>query len=258
MLILVYAALSDSSNGGWKNIHIWTGNPLPSSYVKQSAPRSHSQCNQDKLVVKLYGEDFRGYFVDLAANDAVHISNTLMIERDYNWDGVCIEANPAYWFGLAHRKCTVIGAAVGKTDNEPMNFVDRGTLGAMSKQSGANSRHVRLVSLAHVFKAAKVPAIIDYMSFDVEGAELFIAQAFPWDSHQINLLTVEQPSNELQVLLYEKGMVYLQDGIDKITGHNFGDMVYCHKSKDAEFKRILNWTPPPETEWNKWALQHTS
>ena len=122
MLILVYAALSDSSNGGWKNIHIWTGNPLPSSYVKQSAPRSSHQCNQDKLVVKLYGEDFRGYFVDLAANDAVHISNTLMIERDYNWDGVCIEANPAYWFGLAHRKCTVIGAAVGKTDNEPMNL----------------------------------------------------------------------------------------------------------------------------------------
>ena len=41
------------------------------------------------------------YFVDLAANNATEASNTRLLERDFGWRGVCIEANPRYfWAGF--------------------------------------------------------------------------------------------------------------------------------------------------------------
>ena len=33
------------------------------------------------------------YFVDLAANHAIYLSNTRSLERDHGWEGTCIEAN---------------------------------------------------------------------------------------------------------------------------------------------------------------------
>jgi hypothetical protein len=32
-----------------------------------------------------------GFFVDLAAYDAVAYSNSYVLERDYGWSGICVE-----------------------------------------------------------------------------------------------------------------------------------------------------------------------
>ena len=65
------------------------------------------------------------FFVDLAANDALYLSNTFVLEKN-GWEGVCIEANPEYWYGLASfRTCTIVGAAVGgkpEDDGLEVNF----------------------------------------------------------------------------------------------------------------------------------------
>lgn len=76
--------------------------------------RWYSQARQDELVIALLRNQTNGYFVDLAANDAVQFSNTYAMEKFYNWKGVCIEPNPAYWHNLTlHRTCAIIGAVVG-------------------------------------------------------------------------------------------------------------------------------------------------
>jgi hypothetical protein len=74
--------------------------------------RWFSQARQDELVAGLLRYKRRGYFVDLAANDAVKISNTFALERDYDWSGLAIEPNPTYWRGLVHRPRATIVAAV--------------------------------------------------------------------------------------------------------------------------------------------------
>ena len=51
----------------------------------------HSQCNQDCVVLALLQLKRDGFFVDLAANDGLYMSNTWALERYYGWDGVCIE-----------------------------------------------------------------------------------------------------------------------------------------------------------------------
>lgn len=48
-----------------------------------------------------------GYFVDIAANDALEMSNTVSLEQNYGWRGLCVEANPRYLPGLQRRNCQV-------------------------------------------------------------------------------------------------------------------------------------------------------
>ena len=42
----------------------------------------------------LLGTSERGIFVEICANDGIHGSNTLMLERCFNWTGLLIEASP--------------------------------------------------------------------------------------------------------------------------------------------------------------------
>ena len=74
-----------------------------------------------------------------------------------------------------------------------------------------------------------VPRVIDYWSFDVEGAEEFIATAFPWGEYFPQLVTVERPSRKLQDLMYTNGLRYM------CNSGNFGDQMWCSASKWDEY-----------------------
>ena len=56
----------------------------------------HSQHGQDRVVSTLLASK-HGYFIDLAASEPLMHSNTRALERDFGWNGICIEANPRYW-----------------------------------------------------------------------------------------------------------------------------------------------------------------
>jgi len=157
------------------------------------AKKWHSQVGQDKTVA-LLTKGKPGYFVDLAANDAKSLSNTLTLERDFGWRGVCIEPNPRYWHGLLRRQCVHVAAAVGRTENEVMSFnFGRGATGGLigthfdnrpgrPNLRGEGLTEIHTVPLLQIFQHVRVPQVIDYMSFDVEGAESFIGTVAPaWD-----------------------------------------------------------------------------
>ena len=49
---------------------------------------------QDKEVVKYYKEKQNGFFVEIGASDGIKYSNTLLLEKKYNWKGICVEPIP--------------------------------------------------------------------------------------------------------------------------------------------------------------------
>merc|ERR1712228_803877 len=93
--------------------------------------------------------------------------------------------------------------AVGTPEGEKVMFMFAGAFGGLDK--GADGAHelmeLPLAGLARVFKAAEVPATIDYMSLDMEGAELIARKSFPFESHKILVLSVERPSPEVTDML---------------------------------------------------------
>jgi hypothetical protein len=204
---------------GWHPIHVYYGEK--SGIFEGAANRNaewFSQVHQDEIVVDLLGDG--GYFIDLAANAAREFSNTLALEN-HGWNGLCIEPNSKYWYGLSHRKCAVAGAFLGsKKEQVDVKFrgVFGGIVGLMDIKMANRKLEPRAstvkrytVPIIEVLQRFKVPKNVDYMSLDVEGAEYLIMKDFPFDKYQIKLMTVERPSDELRQLLEQHGFVYLKD-----------------------------------------------
>ena len=153
------------------------------------------------------------FFVDLAANDAEILSNSLQLEKD-GWEGICIEPNPQYWYRLASfRTCTIVGTFVGGSREEDGREVDvklsaarkGGIVGEKMDNKGGADQKRNLVSLATVFAETNVPKMIDYFSLDVEGAEYLVMKDFPWDDYSFRFMTIERPQDELRILLRVHG-----------------------------------------------------
>lgn len=190
---------------GWNPVYVYTGE---TNTLDDRGRMFHGQLQQDEWVLKVLNNKRNGYFIDLAANNAVGLSNTYALEKDYDWNGLCIEPNPEYWYGLAFRKCQTVGAMVGKTNDEEVTVVfNKKHLAGIefkgTKRKDSTTR--RTASLKQVFELFNVPSKIDYLSLDVEGAELFIMEAFPFDKYQFSVLTIEWVPDDLRTLLMRNG-----------------------------------------------------
>ena len=197
-----------------------------------------SQHGQDVAVMKVLEFKRNGFFVDLAANDAIWASNTYTLEQHFDWRGICIEANPVYWHRLAYRHCHAVGAVVGNaTSNVQVEMVlaaDKvqapygGIVGTQFDNKGNKKGRQETVQrytvpLATILTRFEAPAVIDYLSLDVEGAEWFILHQFPFDKYQFKCLTIERPSDQLQALLQKQGYV-------KVLDIARGDTLWVHTS----------------------------
>ena len=243
------------SNDGWNSISVYFG--------ENSKLRGYSQVDQDKIILALTKEyrkrnkvstsDFVPYFVDLAANDATALSNTLLLEKS-GWSGLCIEPNPIYWYGLANRKCDVAAAFIGgKTDMQKVQvsltnkefggIVAEGmdnSLEKMKRNEVDLPKETRYtISIKSLFQKFQVPKSIEYFSLDVEGAEELIMKDFPFSDYVIRFLTIERPKPTLQALLEMKGYRFVMQLI------YWGETLWVHQDvlihlSMTEIKEIVN------------------
>mmetsp|Transcript_25975 Transcript_25975/g.38464 ORF Transcript_25975/g.38464 Transcript_25975/m.38464 type:complete len:357 (-) Transcript_25975:245-1315(-) len=220
---------------GWKTIDVFygdhEGNHLPTK-------GRGSQCHQDRLVSALLKHKQNGYFIDMAANEPVNLSNTYQLEQNNDWMGICIEPNPMYWAGLAHRKCHVAGVVVGgDTRMEEVKFrmyhdlTKRAASGGIEdlidpKIPKGNERPTPLytVPAQEILERYNAPIIMDYLSLDIEGAEFLVMQYFPFKDYKFRTMTVERPSQEMSDLLYDNGYIYIagnnEDGQETAWVHS--------------------------------------
>jgi len=216
-----------SHQGPLKQVKLYAGHE-----ILGTKGQMHSQVGQDWLVASLLGCKHGGYFVDLAANDAEILSNTLMLERDFGWHGICIEANSEYFYGLARRQCQLFIGAVGTPLDNPVTFKLDGGLGGIvgkrydNKKVNATDRTVQLrtIPLGMLLDALHAPPTIDFFSLDVEGAETLVMTDFPWDRYKFMILTVERPKPLLQRWLKKAGYHWLR------KNSYWGDTTWIHWS----------------------------
>jgi hypothetical protein len=76
---------SYSNQDGWVNLQVFAGRA--DLLHKRARAKWHSQVKQDEIIAALLKDKREGYFVDLAAHDAVHFSNTLALEKQLGWTG---------------------------------------------------------------------------------------------------------------------------------------------------------------------------
>ena len=221
---------------------------LLNSYVeKNKCISSHtcSQKGQDQWVIGI--SSLPPYFVDLAANDPISDSNTVVLEKVMNWTGLCIEANPSYVSKLKQkRNCKVVQAAVSNTNDKNVVFVKNHVLGGILSSEFDNVEinnketfKTTTRRLEDILVEANVPSKIGYLSLDVEGAEEAALPAnFPFDRYVFSLITIERPPPLLNTRLFANGYLFVRN-------HNF-DTFYIHNThphahkihKNDSFKQV--------------------
>lgn len=140
-----------------------------------------------------------GYFIELGAADGVNLSNTIVLEKKYKWDGICIE--PLFFKELLkNRNCKCVNLCVGEKQSE-VEFYKTGLgSGVISSNSRWKNRKeikesniikVKTDTLENILDANRAPRQIDFLSLDVEGMEETILKSFPFEKYIINLIVVE-------------------------------------------------------------------
>lgn len=216
-----------------------------------------SQIGQDKyLDEQVFHKSRNGIFVDVGAHDGVSLSNTYFFEKERDWTGICIEANPDLFEQLKHnRECvTLCNAAYDKRST--LQFMK--TSGYTEMLSGVvddyNPKHlsriqseinhyggdtqvinVESVRLGDVFKEHQIE-IVDYLSIDVEGSELKVLQGIDFDRVHINVVDFEEnyteDTEEIHNLLQSKGF--------RLLKKHYFDVFYINKDLQLSFLTLIN------------------
>lgn len=194
--------------------------------------RFHSTKGQDRWVVqRVFKERRGGFFVEIGAADGRTHSNTYVLERDYDWTGIAVEANPSYFSGLRrNRKCVCVQSCIDEQTHHVDFYcggflggiIDHDTDNALQKRGSLIDAHPDRVirmetsSLHHLLESQGAPRTIDYLSLDVEGAEYRILRTFPFDRFRFECLTVERPTRAVHKLLEQAG--YVLDRVHRYDG----------------------------------------
>ncbi len=182
--------------------------------------QSASQAGQDFWV---YGEVFNqkqdGYFVEIGSADGVTFSNTFLLEKKYQWRGICIEASPSYFELLKSiRNATCLNICVDSEEGEVV-FSPQGLFGGIVDEDTDNRDaefnkdliKIKTRPLVSILMEYNAPKVIDYLSIDVEGAEDRILCEFPFDEYRFNCLTIERPSSKLREILRLNGYILIKE-----------------------------------------------
>ena len=181
-----------------------------------------SQVGQDEWVVSFFSSKRNGYFLDIGSHNGVDLSNTYYLEKELQWNGICVEAD-SYLFGdlRKNRGCICVNVAASDSEGK-IKFLMDGFSGRAEDTRG--SIEVETRSMSKILEDNSAPKIIDYMSLDVEGMEFKVLSQFPFETHEIVLITVEHNvymgtqevidnKKRIQDLLIEKGYIIHQENV---------------------------------------------
>ena len=159
------------------------------------------EIGQDKWVLeKVFPGVTNGYFVDIGSSHGTIGSNSRALE-EHGWSGVCIDPFPIQMEG---RTCKMFKEVVFSKPGLLMEFHVAGGLGGVGDTLGkwnttaANAPTVslRTVTLDDLLARAGAPQFIQYISLDIEGAELEALRGFPFDRYRVGAWTIEHNREE--------------------------------------------------------------
>lgn len=197
----------------------------------------HSEYGQDSFIANLLPHE-GGTFVEFGALDGLLHSNSLYFEREKGWSGLLIEANPSAFASLAQNRpdCALLNAAIyDRSGTVEFEKIDGGLYGWSGIREEIEPQHWSRI-FAQVPGWAReiieVPCMtlegalnqsdmkdIDFMSIDVEGAEMKVLADFPFERFNINVLSVEDNFGNLRLddLIRQNGFRFLRKvGPDRV------------------------------------------
>lgn len=196
-----------------------------------------SHIGQDRWVCEVLKYKRDGFFLDFGGFEGLLHSNTYYLEKFLNWRGILVEPNPVpYASACAVRSCITVNAALWKTSRESIEFCDAHGLSSfkeyrdLDQNSELRSRitkrvfNVDTINPTELLERFNAPTLIDYMSLDVEGAEVDVLEALDLSKFKIALMSIEHnhvviKKNKIRRILSDLGYIAIEHRNDDLFFH---------------------------------------
>lgn len=194
--------------------------------------KSKAQMRQDIFVLTELNFKRNGYFVEFGATNGIDASNTYLLEKEYNWQGILADAG-AIWHNRlkTNRNVHIETKCVWRESNARLDFNETNTaeISTINSFSSCDSLSesrkngkiysVETISLIDLLKKYNAPKNIDYLSIDTEGSEFEILNSFDFDEFRFSVITCEHnftPSREkVNSLLTRHGYIRKFENLSK-------------------------------------------
>jgi FkbM family methyltransferase len=210
---------------------------LDRSLGRKVRPWFHGQADQDVLAYLYFKGKREGFFLDMGAYDGITYSNTYVLEQ-LGWKGVCVEPLPDMFAQLRrNRSCDCYNLAISDESLEDADFIRAlgvETLsGLESKMAGTHKdwilrengvvERIKVKTSTFGELMSRYPGIsaVDFLSLDVEGAELNILKSIDFNAYRFGLIAIESvdetpgEAERLKTFMREKAYEVLLDvGLD--------------------------------------------
>jgi hypothetical protein len=183
---------------------------LPNEYLMQILEikrHSKAQLWQDLFVLLETGFKKKGFFVEFGATDGLNLSNTHLLEKEYQWKGILAE--PVKYFHdllKKNRSCPIETNCVWSSSNSFIDFIENEDRNFSTIKKFKNfdlnvrnkykSYQVQTISLNDLLKKYNAPNMIDYLSIDTEGSEFEILNNFNFSEYHFKIITCEHNFNK--------------------------------------------------------------
>lgn len=210
--------------------------------------KSYSQINQDIYYIENISKNKKnGIFLDIGANDGILTSNTALLEFEYDWHGICIEANPDLIPALLTNRprSKIINSAVWheskivefeipinnvrKTKGDLLSRITNLTRNSPNYKKDTITKKIQIQAkpVTQILKETiGLPCTIDYMSLDIEGAEMEALKSIDFSLINIEFMTIEHGDRPGYL---EEIKLYLE---------KFGYKIHRINKWDVEFEKI--------------------
>jgi FkbM family methyltransferase len=174
-----------------------------------------AQLMQDLFVLSHLGFKRNGFFVEFGATDGVSLSNSHLLEKEFDWSGILVEPARSWHEDLMrNRSCTIETDCVWRESNAIVHFnqVDAAELSTISEFSELDSHRkarktgvsydVKTITLNDLLEKHNAPAEIDYLSIDTEGSEFEILSHFDFSKHKFKVITCEHNYTDMREKIF--------------------------------------------------------
>ncbi len=189
---------------------------------------SYSQMNQDLKCLEFFDNKKEGFFVDIGAHNGIELSNTYLLEKDYNWNGICVEPIKSVFKKLEkNRNCKCKNVGIYDTKGEIEFSIIEGYFEMLSGISESINHHkgivdthckkitIPTITFTELLDECQAPPVMDFLSLDSEGSELKILKGLDHEKYKFRYITLEHNytplREEIRKFLITKGYEYVSE-----------------------------------------------
>ena len=197
-------------------------------------PYYHYEAANDKWIVEeVFKYNKNGFFIECGAYDGITNSACYTLEKNLNWNGICIEGNSDLFQKARIIRNNVLYNALGDCDGKLVNFYEcngdglsgvnefldekakiyaAGHIHLHTTHGAKRITQIEMKTLKSILDEQKAPSTIEYAAFDMEGAEYPVLSKFLSEKeNKYKILALSIEGDKCDDLMIQNGYIQVKN-----------------------------------------------